>query len=417
MKMSLYALLGLDESCTQEEIRKAYRKLALKYHPDRNGGDEEKFKEIAEAYEILSNPDRKRAYDLYGSTDPSAKIDPYSEGIAPDIFQGMDAFQVFQSVFSDVAAQMAKERNQAQERNKPNSTCGDTRKVQRSTDVFFEITISFPELISGCKKKLAIRRNRLCHLCGGLGVTFEDEPVDIKCIQCHGKGRQSMVKPSFLGDQVQEITCAFCQGEGIKAPISMPKCPTCKGGRLVTERAIFEAIIDAGIPDGHQIICQGQGDDSILAETTTGDVILKVTSTLPSGWTRFRQHLIHHVDISLSESLFGVNKTITHPDGSKFSLVIRDPIKPLLVSDLGVLSPWFVPGLGLPAFGTFPEGMVIVVLHIVYPTKTDELVKQMEHALVNKTETEPGSTEEVKVRAPTSVLEIEMMRQLFTVAE
>lgn len=360
-----YALLGVEKSATPEEIKRAYKKLALKLHPDRPGGDTDKFRAVGEAYEVLSDPEKRKRYDQYGK-----------DGVegGPDIFTHMDPMQVFREFFGQQP--------------------GPRRQVHRPHDVHFELKLTFKEVMEGCKKKLAIRRRVFCGLCKGRGI--EDTDIDITCIQCKGSGKQVMVQQSFLGPQRQESFCSFCKGEGIKTPVTCKKCPTCEGKRTIKERSIFEVDIPPGIPDQHQLICKGQGEDTILASEGRGDVLLKLSTTLPLGWKRHEQHLIVEVPVTLAQCLKGIDTQIEHPDGTIMHVCIAEVVKPVFMSTDKLLAPWVVPDKGIPSFQQRGQGHCIIIFDIEFPKTRDDFQYARKYTLGSGCPCRPAEKQELQ---------------------
>lgn len=354
-----YDSLQVKRTATAEEIRKAYKKRALQCHPDRPGGNEQTFRLVNEAYEVLSSVEKRAIYDQHGKAGLASGNN--SAGAAGNPFAGMDPFNLFRQMFSDMdPSQM----NQAQSQNAG-------RRVQRSHDIFFDLNLTFRELYDGCVKKLAVRRNRFCKLCTGRGTTSTD---DITCIQCHGSGKQTIVQRTFIGNQSQQVQCTFCSGEGIKAPISMPKCPTCNGKRTVPERSIFEVKVDPGTAEGYQMVCAGEGDDSLRPGEGPGDVVLKVCSngsgssgTLPDGWSRIDQHLVFRLRATLADCVTGMVQTIQHPGKGPITFAIEQVIRPTLIVDNKLYAPWIIDGGGMPAWRDKPAGWLILLIEVVFP--------------------------------------------------
>ncbi len=363
--MDYYQVLEVPKEATADDIRRAYKKKALDSHPDRPNGNESKFRQVNEAYEILSNMEKRKVYDQYGK-EGLDREDPETD--LKSFFTRMDPFRVFREMFPDVYIP-------------PHGPAGPfggppvgVGKVQRAQDIYFPLHLKFEEVYHGCNKSLAVRRRRFCKLCCGFGIQNVDPsgggvdfPNEIKCIQCNGSGKQT-IKSYLASSEMMENLCSFCQGEGMHIPISAVKCPTCQGSRLVEERAIFSVNIEPGTPEGFRIICNGEGDDSLIRADKRGDVILKITAEMPPGWTRIGQHLIHRLPISLSACLQGVSQPVIHPIGHTFLFSLPHVVKPNIVLGRELFSPWFVLDWGFPDFQEDEMGSTIILLDIQFPT-------------------------------------------------
>ena len=224
-KRDYYEVLGIAKGASEDEIKKAYRKVAKKYHPDLNPGNkeaEEKFKEANEAYEVLSNPEKKAKYDQFGF----AGVDPnYGAGQGG----GFGGFG------------------------------GSTRQAQngpvRGNDLRYNLTISFEEAVFGCKKEINIARDENCEQCGGTGAKPGTSPKT--CDQCHGTGQVTVRRQTAIGVMQMQQPCARCGGRGriIKEP-----CPKCGGKGRVKVSKTVTVNIPAGIDDGQTVAVRGQGD-------------------------------------------------------------------------------------------------------------------------------------------------------------
>jgi DnaJ-class molecular chaperone len=395
--MNYYDILEIDKGASPDDIRRAYKKKALESHPDRPKGNESKFRQVNEAYEVLSNTEKRKVYDQYGKEGLDRGNGNDAEADLKSFFATMDPFRVFREMFPEVYGM-----------SQHPETCNPGRegKVQRPQDIYFPLHLKFQEVYNGCKKSLAVRRRCFCKLCNGYGIqsttttdtetnTFEEGengvnstpisphsdngvlkgaalplyPISIRCIQCNGTGKQTMMQKSYLASpEFTQGFCSFCQGEGMRIPISAVKCPTCHGTRLVEERAIFSVNIEAGTPEGYRIVCQGEGDDSLLCGEKRGDVILKITSELPAGWSRIGQHLIHRLPISLAACIRGISQVVSHPNGHDFLFSVSQVVKPNIVLGRELFSPWFVLDWGFCEFQEEEMGSTIILLDIQFPS-------------------------------------------------
>jgi len=232
-KRDYYEVLGVDRNATDEEIKRTFRKLAFKYHPDHNreDGAEGKFKEVNEAYEVLSDPDKRSAYDRFGHGG--------DEGLFGRGFEGFD-FGGFGDIFEAFFGGTATSTRQA---------------PQRGADLRYRVTISFEEAAFGCDKEINISRTENCSLCNGIGCKPGTEPT--RCSNCNGTGQVRRTQQSIFGRFTTTTTCSQCRGEG---RIITEPCPKCRGtGKEKFQRSILVKI-PAGVDDGSQIRLSGEGE-------------------------------------------------------------------------------------------------------------------------------------------------------------
>ena len=233
-----YEVLGVSRDASEDEIKKAYRKLSKKYHPDLNHepGAEEKFKEVNEAYEILSNPQKKAQYDQFGSTGQqfggagNSGFSNFSGG-----FGGFD--DIFSSFFGGGAT-----------RNSQNAP-------RQGRDLQYEMHLSFEEAIFGKKTEIEYTRQALCKECHGTGAKPGTSPVT--CSRCHGTGVIQVERQTPFGRMMTQQECPECHGTGKEIK---EKCPACHGTGRVNEKHAVEVTVPAGVEDGNQMRLQGQGE-------------------------------------------------------------------------------------------------------------------------------------------------------------
>jgi molecular chaperone DnaJ len=236
-KRDYYEILGVKRTCDENELRRAFRKLARDYHPDVSKAPdaEARFKEVNEAYEVLSDPEKRRVYDHYGHA-----------GVNGQFGAGADAFANFGN-FSDIFEQFGSFFGGA--------ATGARRGPQRGADLRYDLAITFEEAAFGCERNLEIPRWETCTTCSGSGA--EPNTETIRCPQCNGTGETRRVQQSVFGQFVNVTACSRCQGEG--RIVSSP-CRTCRGeGRARTVRNL-KVKIPAGVDNGQQIRLSGEGE-------------------------------------------------------------------------------------------------------------------------------------------------------------
>ena len=233
-KRDYYDLLGVNRNASEDDIRRAFRKLARQYHPDVNNEPEAeaRFKEVNEAYEVLSDPQKRRMYDQFGHAGPQGFPGGGATGF--DAFGFGDIFETFFGYRSSAAAK---------------------RGPQRGADLRYDLKITFEEAVFGCEKELEIPRWETCSVCMGSGAEAGTQPV--RCPECNGTGEIRRVQQSFFGQIVNVMACSRCQGEG---RVVLDPCKNCHGnGRMRATRKISVAI-PAGVDDGAQIRLSGEGE-------------------------------------------------------------------------------------------------------------------------------------------------------------
>lgn len=241
-----YQILGVDRSASEEEIKKAYRKLARQYHPDVNPGDksaEEKFKEISEAYVVLSDPEKRRQYDLYGHSG--------MRDIGFDFDSIFREFEFGGGLFSDLFDTFfdrGSTRRKARRESYP----------QRGSDLRYDLSLSFEEAVKGCEKKIEITREETCPECSGKGC--ESSSKRVECVNCQGTGEIRQTQRSFFGELVNITTCPICKGAG--TVITSP-CLKCKGKGRQMQRRTLSVKIPAGVDDGTRVRLGGEGEGGI----------------------------------------------------------------------------------------------------------------------------------------------------------
>mgnify|MGYP002622451715 CR=1 FL=1 len=353
-KRDYYEVLGIQKGATDDEIKQAYRKAALKWHPDRwvSGTDaekktaEEKFKEASEAYSVLSDPQKKAKYDQFGfaGVDPSSGPD-FSQGfgnlddLLNNLFGG--AFgggggSFFDSFFGGGRQQSSGSR------------------VMRGRDIRTRVNLTLEEIAKGCTKEVSIERSRPCSECGGKGTKNSS---DIKsCPTCHGSGQVQRVVNTLFGRSVSYSTCPQCGGEG--KVVSNP-CRKCGGTGLERRRETVKVNIPAGVEDGMQISVRGEGH-SAPRGGENGDLLVVVNEQPHAQLKRDGNNLFYTRVISVTDAMLGT--TISVPAlGSPVSLKI----------DPGTQSGTVVRmrGKGLPTVNSYGSGDLYVKILVWIPRK------------------------------------------------
>ena len=302
-KRDYYEVLGVDKSASADEIKKAYRKMAVKYHPDKNPGDkeaEEKFKEAAEAYSVLSDADKKAKYDQFGHAGVEGAGPDFSGGfgnlndILNDLFGG--AFGGGFGGFSGFGGGFGGGSRPQQ-------------RVYRGRDIRVRVKLTLEEIAKGVEKEISIEKNVPCTECGGKGAKSS---ADIQtCPACKGTGQVQRVVNSFLGQTVTYSTCQQCGGEGkiIKNP-----CRTCGGTGLVRKRETIKVKIPAGVEAGMQLTLQGEGH-AAKNNGINGDLLVVIEEHEHPNLKREGNNLYYTKIISVTDAILGAEVTVPCLDG------------------------------------------------------------------------------------------------------
>jgi len=300
-----YESLGVQKNASQDELKKAYRKSAIKNHPDK-GGDPEKFKEISHAYEVLSDPEKREIYDQYGE-------DALKEGMGGGGGGGHNPFDIFESLFSGGGGGGFGGGGSRRHRKK------------QGEDVIHTTKVSLEDLYNGSVKKLSLTRNILCSKCKGTG---SKSGASGKCLGCQGNGMKISMRrigPGMI-QQVQQA-CNECQGTG-EVISDRDRCLQCKGAKVTKEKKVIEINIEKGMQNGRKIIFEGQADEA--PDTITGNVIFVLQLKEHPKFKRTGDDLFVEHSLSLTEALCGFQFCLTHLDGRQL-LINQNPgevIKP-----------------------------------------------------------------------------------------
>lgn len=286
-----YTILGISKTAKKEDIKKAYRKLAHKYHPDKSGGDEQKFKEISEAYQVLTD-DRKRAeYDRYGRvfSDQTGAQNQYG-GEGGFDFQGFEnAFHGFD--FSDIFEDFFGFNGQG------------GRRVERGRDIFVDIEISFKEMAFGTERRAMLNKPTTCDACKGTGA--EQGSDFLTCEICKGTGSVKENKRSIFGSITSVAECSKCKGKG-KIPKNL--CGNCKGAGILKKSEEITIKIPPGIEHGEMIKISGKGE--AVSRGISGDLYIKIHIAKDTVFSREGINILMNLDIPMSEAILGGERII-----------------------------------------------------------------------------------------------------------
>lgn len=290
-KRDYYEVLGLKKGASSDEIKKAFRKMAMKYHPDRNPDNkeaEEKFKEVNEAYAILSDPDKKSKYDKFGH----AGVDP-NAGFGGAGFGGFGGFD-FGDIFSDMFGGFSGFGGRGGEHTGP----------AKGADLQKKIVIDFKEAIFGCKKEIKITKNVRCKTCNGEGNAPGTSKR--KCDQCNGTGRTTTIRQTILGQMQSQSICSKCNGSG---EIIDTPCPDCHGSGINNKTVKINIDIPAGVDNDSIIPIRGQGEPGPHGGPM-GDLYIVISVRPHSTYKRDGDNLYLEMPITFDQAALGTKLTV-----------------------------------------------------------------------------------------------------------
>ena len=339
MSKNYYEVLGVDKNASPDEIKKAYRTLAKKYHPDLNDHSaeaEEKFKEVNEAYSVLSDEEKRNNYDTYGSADGAGA---YGGGGAGG-FGGFGGFEdIFENIFTGGFG------GGSTRRQNPNAP-------RRGSDIQYDITISFEEAVFGCKKTVEVIRHETCPECNGTGGKPGTEPKT--CTNCNGTGEVRETVNSLFGRTVRVGACPKCNGAG---KIYDAYCPKCNGAKTVKSRKKINISIPAGIDNGQAIPLRGQGNAGENGGPN-GDLLIQVAIRKHDLFIREGYNIRYELPITFADATLGAKITIPTPDGSGELTIPEGTQSGTTFS---------VRGKGVPRINSKSRGDLLVTVNIETP--------------------------------------------------
>lgn len=303
-----YTILGIEKGATKDDVKKAFRRLAHQYHPDKQGGNEQKFKEINEAYQILSD-DRKRAeYDTYGNTFSG---DPGTQGFGGFDFSGAQGFEGVEFDLGDIFGDFF--------------GGGMRGHVKRGRDISMDLEISFAESIFGTERKILITKTIACQDCHGTGGKAGTKMK--RCDICNGKGKVHDAKRTIFGTFNSVKECGVCFGKG---EVPSEKCPVCRGAGAMKGQEEIRISIPEGIASGEVIRLSGKGE--VIPGGVAGDFYAKIYVLPHQLFKREGANLVMDLDIKLSDALLGSeyaietldgNITVQIPEGISYGEILR----------------------------------------------------------------------------------------------
>jgi molecular chaperone DnaJ len=353
-KRDYYEVLGVAKNANADEIKKAYRKVAMQYHPDRNPGDkaaEEKFKEAAEAYEVLSDVDKRAQYDRFGHAGVRGAGGGFSgSGNMEDIFSQFGHIfgdDIFGSFFGGGGRQQ--------------STRGRSRGV-RGSNLRIKLKLNYEEIAKGASKSIKVKKYVLCNTCAGSGA--KDNGSVQTCGTCGGSGQARKVTNTFLGQMQTVTTCPSCAGEGTTVTA---KCGTCKGDGRVFGEEMVSLDIPAGVQEGMQLSVGGRGNAGERGGAP-GDLIILIEEDAHKELHRDGLNVAYDLYISFPDAVFGTQAEVPTIDG-------KAKIKIPAGTQSGKV--FRLKGKGFPAVNSYEKGDQLVHINVWTPQTTNSEEKTM----------------------------------------
>lgn len=357
MPKDYYETLGVNKGASKEEIKKAFYKLAHKYHPDKKEGNEAKFKQVNEAYQVLSDDAKRSRYDQFGSADAQPGFGGGHSGFEGFDFSGAGGFGQggadfdfgnLNDIFSDFFG-----------------GGGGRREQRRGRDISTEIQISFADSVFGTNRKILITKTSNCLTCHGSGAKAGTKMET--CKTCNGQGKIRESKRTIFGNIASTKICEHCLGAG-EAPKEI--CDTCKGKGVLRREEEVSIAIPAGIRDGEMIRMTGYGE--AVSKGTTGDLYIKINVAPHAVFKRDGSDLIMNLNLKLTDALLGAEYPIETLDGE---------IKVTIPEGVSINEILRVRGKGVPV-GKNKRGDLLIKLNIKLPgklsRKSREMVEQLQ---------------------------------------
>lgn len=369
-KRDYYEILGVAKNASDDDIKKAYRKLAIKYHPDKNPDDkqaEEKFKEAAEAYEVLSNSEKRQRYNQFGHAGVNG-------GASGGGFQGGgmnmdDIFSQFGDIFGGAFGGGGF-----------GGRSGGGRRVSRGSNLRVKVKLNLSEIANGVEKKIKVNKFVGCKICNGSGA--KNGQYDT-CRQCNGTGVVTRVQQTILGAMQTQTACNGCGGEG---RIVRDKCNTCHGDGVVRDEEVISMNIPAGVADGMQLSMSGKGNAAPRGGIN-GDLLIAIEEEEHPLLKREGNHLIYSLSVSIPNAILGTSVEIPTVE-NKVKIKIDPGTQGGKVLRLK--------GKGLPDINGYGKGDLLVEISVYTPTNLSNDEKRMIEQLKESKNFEPNPNKKEK---------------------
>lgn len=362
-KRDFYEILGVSKTASADEIKKSYRKVAMQYHPDRNPGDkaaEEKFKEAAEAYEVLSDQDKRAQYDRYGH----AAVSGNGRGAHPGGMNMEDIFSQFGDIFGeDIFGSFFGGGGGQRTRG------GQRSRGTRGSNLRIKLKLNYEEIARGVTKNIKVKKYVPCAPCSGSGA--KDKGSVQTCNTCGGSGQVRKVTNTFLGQMQTVTTCPTCNGEGSTITA---KCSNCKGEGRVYAEEMVSIDIPAGVQEGMQLNISGRGNAGERGGSA-GDLIILIEEESHKELQREGLNVAYELHISIPDAVFGTQVEVPTIDG-------RAKIKIPAGTQSGKV--FRLKGKGFPAVNSYEKGDQLVQVNVWTPqhvsSEERNMLEKMQHS-------------------------------------
>ncbi len=355
MNKDYYKILNVDKTATEEEIKKAFRKLAHEHHPDKANGNADKFKEINEAYQVLGNKEKRSQYDQFGSTFSGGGFNG-AQGFGGFGQGAQGAYNINVDDLNDILGGFGDMFGFGGSRQRA------SRRRERGRDLEMTLTLDFKEAIFGAEKIIKLNRDVRCNNCGGSG--HEPGAKIDTCAACNGTGQVISNQRTIFGQMQVQTTCSACAGEGKKAS---QDCSKCRGRGVVNDNSEIKVKIPAGIDDGETVRLSGQGEAGSKG-AGSGDLYLKIRVREDKYFKRRGYDLLTDLEISFSEAALGVKKDVKTIDGE---VVLKIPAG----THQGQI--FVLKGKGVPRLQSRGFGDQLVEIKIAVPRNLSKKQKQL----------------------------------------
>jgi molecular chaperone DnaJ len=361
-KKDYYEVLGVNKSANEAEIKKAYRQMALKFHPDKNHGNkeaEEKFKEAAEAYEVLSDANKRQRYDQFGHRGMNGGAG--AGGMNMD-----DIFSHFGDIFGEGSPFESFFGGQGQRGG---------RRVNRGTNLRIKVKLTLEEISKGVEKKLKVNKFIACSFCKGTGA--QDGGAFHKCTTCNGSGQVHRVTNTFIGQMRTTSACPTCSGEG---QVIADKCKHCHSSGVERGEEIISVNIPAGVGEGMQLTMSGKGNAAERGGIP-GDLLILIEEEKHPDFIRDGNNLLYDLYLNIADAALGISTEVPTLDG-KAKIKIDAGTQPGKVLRLK--------GKGLPSINSYGNGDILINVNVWMPQSVTSEEKKLLEQLRNSPNFKPN---------------------------